>query len=120
MAGTDPIAASAIAATMIGFSGGVISRRLRIPPLVVAVSGMVPLLPGLATYRGLFALAVEGSVGGLPILMLAAAIALALAAGVVLGEYLAQPVRSQLGRLERRLAGPRMAGPLRPSRRRLE
>jgi len=30
------------------FCGGVLSRRLRLPPLVVAVSGMVPLLPGLA------------------------------------------------------------------------
>jgi len=43
--------------------------------------------------------------------------ALALAAGVVLGEYLAQPVRYGL---ERRLADPRMSGPLRPTRRRLE
>ncbi|WP_084794750.1 threonine/serine exporter family protein [Actinokineospora bangkokensis] len=120
LTGTGPIAASAAAAAAVGFGGGVVSRRLRMPPLVVAVSGMVPLLPGITTYRGVFQLAVERSVAGLPTLMLAAAIALALAAGVVLGEYLAQPVRSGLGRLERRLAGPRMSGPLRPTRRRLE
>ncbi|MPZ83492.1 MAG: threonine/serine exporter family protein, partial [Actinophytocola sp.] len=108
------------AATVIGFSGGVLSRRLKIPPLVVAVSGMVPLLPGLTTYRALFELAVERSLAGLPTLMVAASVALALAAGVVLGEYLAQPVRYGLGRLERRFSGPRMAGPLRPTRRRLE
>lgn len=120
LGGVGQIAAAAVAATVIGFSGGLISRRLRIPPLVVAVSGMVPLLPGLTTYRALFELAVERSMTGLPTLMVAASIALALAAGVVLGEYLAQPVRYGLGRLERRLSGPRMAGPLRPTRRRLE
>jgi uncharacterized membrane protein YjjB (DUF3815 family) len=105
---------------MIGFAGGVISRRLRIPPLVIAVAGMVPLLPGLTTYRALFELAVERSNSGLSTLMVATSIALALAAGVVLGEYLAQPVRYGLGRLERRISGPRLAGPLRPTRRRLE
>ncbi len=120
LVGVGPIASSAIAATVIGFTGGVISRRLRIPPLVVAVSGMVPLLPGLATYSALYELAVERSIAGLPTLMLAASSALALASGVVLGEYLAQPARAGLGRLERRFAGPRMAGPLRPTRRRLE
>jgi uncharacterized membrane protein YjjP (DUF1212 family) len=120
LGGIGQIASSAIAATAIGFAGGLISRRLRIPPLVVAVSGMVPLLPGLTTYRALFELAVERSLTGLPTLMIAASTALALAAGVVLGEYLAQPVRYGLGRLERRLSGPRLAGPLRPTRRRLE
>ena len=120
LAGVGTIAASAVAATVIGFTGGLISRRLRIPPLVVAVSGMVPLLPGLTTYRALFELAVERTINGLPTLMIAASVALALAAGVVLGEYLAQPVRYGLGRLERRFAGPRMAGPLRPTRRRLD
>jgi uncharacterized membrane protein YjjP (DUF1212 family) len=120
LAGAGQITASAVAATMIGFSGGIISRRLRIPPLVIAVSGMVPLLPGLTTYRALFELAVERSYTGLSTLMVATSVALALAAGVVLGEYLAQPVRSGLGRLERRLSGPRLAGPLRPTRRRLE
>jgi uncharacterized membrane protein YjjP (DUF1212 family) len=120
LGGAGPIAGSAVAATVIGFAGGLISRRLRIPPLVVAVSGMVPLLPGLTTYRALFEMAVERAGTGLATLMVAASVALALAAGVALGEYLAQPVRYGLGRLERRLSGPRMAGPLRPTRRRLE
>jgi uncharacterized membrane protein YjjP (DUF1212 family) len=114
------IASSAIAATVIGFAGGVISRRLRIPPLVIAVAGMVPLLPGLTVYRALFELAVERDYTGLSTLMVATSVALALAAGVVLGEYLAQPVRHGLGRLERRLSGPRLSGPLRPAKRRLE
>ncbi|MDQ3406444.1 MAG: threonine/serine exporter family protein [Actinomycetota bacterium] len=118
--GTGPIAASAVAAVGIGFAGGLISRRLRMPPLVVAVSGMVPLLPGLPTYRALYELAIQRTSSGLSTLMTAVAIALALAAGVVLGEYLAQPVRTGLSRLERRFAGPRMSGPLNPTNRRLE
>lgn len=117
--GADPVVATAIAATVVGFGGGVMSRRLRVTPLVVAVAGITPLLPGLSTYRGLYELAVE-PVGQFGTLMKAIAIGLALAAGVVLGEYLAQPVRTRLGRLERRLAGPRLAGPLRITRRRLE
>jgi uncharacterized membrane protein YjjP (DUF1212 family) len=120
LAGVGQITASAVAATMIGFAGGVISRRLRIPPLVIAVAGMVPLLPGLTIYRALYEMAIERTYTGFSTLMVATSVALALAAGVVLGEYLAQPVRSGLGRLERRLSGPRLAGPLRPTRRRLE
>lgn len=118
--GFNQISATALAAVVIGFSGRTISRRLRLPPLVIAVSGFTPLLPGFTTYRAMFELAVQRSPSGLSTAVAAIATALALAAGVVLGEYLAQPVRSGLGRLERRLAGPRMAGPLRPSRRRLD
>src|SRR5699024_3548003 len=50
---TDQIVASVVAATLVGFAGGVMARRLRVTPLVVAVSGITPLLPGLLTYRGL-------------------------------------------------------------------
>lgn len=120
LGGVGAISASAGAAIAVGFAGGLIARRLRMPVLIVAVSGMVPLLPGLTTYRALYELAIAKSTAGIPTLMTAAAIALALAAGVVLGEFLAQPVRTGLGRLERKLAGPRMSGPLRPVKRRLE
>lgn len=111
---TDQIVASVVAATLVGLAGGVMARRLRVTPLVVAVSGITPLLPGLATYRGLFKLMDEDPTVGT--LMTAIAVGLALAAGVVLGEYLAQPVRTGIGKLERKLAGPRMAGPLHPWR----
>lgn len=120
LVGVNQLASSAVAAVFVGFAGGLMSRRFRLPPLVIAVSGLTPLLPGFTTYRAMFELAVQHSVSGLPTLTVAIATALALAAGVVLGEYLAQPVRTGLGRMERRLAGPRMAGPLRPSRRRLD
>ncbi|MER7079239.1 Uncharacterized membrane protein YjjP, DUF1212 family [Saccharopolyspora kobensis] len=120
LADVHTVLAGAIATTVVGFIGGIIARRLRIPSLVIAVSGVAPLLPGLATYRGLYELSVLGSPSGATTLMLAAAIGLALGAGVVLGEYLAQPVRTRLGRLERRFSGPRLSGPLRPTRRRLD
>lgn len=118
--GLNAVLAGAVATTVVGVAGGVVTRRLRIPALVIAVSGVAPLLPGLATYRGLYEIAVVRDPAGMSTLMLAAATGLALGAGVVLGEYLAQPVRTRLGRLERRLSGPRLSGPLRPTRRRLE
>jgi uncharacterized membrane protein YjjP (DUF1212 family) len=113
------VGSSAIAAALVGFCGGVLARRLKVTPLVVAVSGITPLLPGLSTYRGLYELGVERS-GDISTIMAAIGIGLALAAGVVLGEFMAQPVRTGLGRLERKLSGPRMAGPLEPADRRLD
>ncbi|WP_158848258.1 threonine/serine ThrE exporter family protein [Saccharothrix deserti] len=100
--GTNAITSAAVAATVVGFGGQIVSRRLRTPPLVVAVAGMVPLLPGWTTYRGLYQLTAEGDAAGLSTLVLAAGTALALASGVVLGEHLGRPVRTGLGRLAAR------------------
>jgi uncharacterized membrane protein YjjP (DUF1212 family) len=119
-ASVNTVLAAAVATTVVGFVGGIVARRLRIPMLVIAVSGVAPLLPGLATYRGLYQLLVQQNPNGVATLMLAVATGLALGAGVVLGEFLAQPVRTGLGRLERKMAGPRMSGPLQPTRRRLD
>lgn len=98
--GVGPIPVAACAATVIGFGGGLVSRRLRLPPLVVAISGITPLLPGLAIYRGLFELVQRDVFDGVATLMTAAGIGVALAAGVVLGEWLAHPVRRRISRLE--------------------
>jgi uncharacterized membrane protein YjjB (DUF3815 family) len=84
--------------------------RLRAPPLVLIVPAIVPLLPGLSIYRGL-ALLAEGEDGVLQ-LAAAGATAIALAAGVVLGQYLVQPIRREGQRLESRLSGPRLVGAL--------
>lgn len=88
--------ASAAAATVVGFAGGVLSRRYRIPPLVIAVSGITPLLPGLAVYRGLFAMTDSDPVTGLSEMSAALGIGAALASGVVLGEWMARSLRSTL------------------------
>jgi uncharacterized membrane protein YjjP (DUF1212 family) len=119
-AALGPTAASALGAIVVGFAGRLVSRRLGLPPLVMAVAGITPLLPGLTTYRGVLELTVQNDPDGLVTLLSAASIGLALAAGVVLGEFLAQPLRTGLGRLERRLHGPRLVGPLEPGRRRLD
>lgn len=100
--GTNTVTSSAVAATVVGFGGKVVSRRLRVPPTVVAVAGVVPLLPGWTTYAGLYQLTAEGDPAGLSTLVLAAGTALALASGVVLGEHLGRPVRTGLGRLAAR------------------
>ena len=86
-----------------------------VPPLVVVVSAVVPMLPGLSIYRGLSLLAQGGSgtSPGLLEMITAASVAISLAAGVILGEYVAQPVKREARRLENRLAGPRLVGPSR-------
>ncbi len=105
LTGTNVVTCAAVAATAVGFAGAVISRRLHTPPLMIAVAGMVPLLPGWTTYRGLYQLTVEGDAAGLSTLVLAAGTALALASGVVLGEFLGRPVRTGLRRLANRPFG---------------
>lgn len=101
--------ASAVAAVAIGLASAV-AGRFRVPPLVLVVPAIVPLLPGLAIYRGL-ALLADGE-DGFPKLVAAAGTAIALAAGVILGQYLSQPLRREARWLETRLSGPRLVGPL--------
>ena len=102
--GSGPAVSAAAAATVVGFCGEALGDRLRVPALLVAVCGIVPLLPGLAIYRGLFAVVVDDDVPrGTAGLVGAAAVGLALAAGVVLGRYLGRPLGGQLDRFERRV-----------------
>jgi uncharacterized membrane protein YjjP (DUF1212 family) len=103
--------ASATAAVLVGVVSYTVAGRVRVPPLVVVVPAVVPLLPGLSIYRGLSLLSAGGD--GLLSMINAAAIAIALASGVIFGEYLAQPLKREARRLENRLSGPRLVGPLR-------
>lgn len=110
-----------VSAFVIGLFGYTVGRRFRVPPLVVVVSAVVPLLPGLSIYHGLFLLGEEGGqqvADGLLAMATAASIAIALAAGVILGEYVAQPVVREARRVEQRLSGPRLVGITRHPRRR--
>jgi uncharacterized membrane protein YjjP (DUF1212 family) len=105
--------ASGVAAFFVGLVSYGVAGRVGVPPLVVVVSAVVPMLPGLSIYRGLTLLG-EGGSGtseGLLAMITAASVAMALAAGVILGEYVAQPVKREARRLENRLAGPRLVGP---------
>jgi uncharacterized membrane protein YjjP (DUF1212 family) len=106
---------TALAAVLIGVVAFSVAGRVRIPPLVVVVSGMTPLLPGGVIYSGLYKMQ-EGDILGLSSLVGAVVIAIALAAGVILGEYIAQPLKREARRLETKMAGPRLVGPLRVRR----
>lgn len=107
--------ATALAAFFVGLVSYTVAGRLRVPPLVVVVPAVVPLLPGLSIYRGLSLLTVGGAQTseGLLAMVTAASVAIALASGVILGEYVAQPLKREAHRLESRLSGPRLVGPLR-------
>lgn len=101
--------AAACAAVVIGLVSYTIAGSVGVPPLVVVVPSLVPMLPGLLIYRGL-SLMSDGDSLGILQLTAAAATTVALAAGVILGEYIAQPLKRNVRRLESRLAGPRMVG----------
>jgi uncharacterized membrane protein YjjP (DUF1212 family) len=104
-----------LAALAIGLVAYQVGGRVRVPPLVLVVPAIVPMLPGLSIYRGLSQLTEGGDVTsrGLLSMVTAASVAIALASGVILGEYLAQPLKREARRLESRLSGPRLVGPLR-------
>ena len=90
-----PAVASAGAALLVGFTAESLATRLRVPSLVASACAIVPLLPGLAIYRGLFLIVDDtSSLGdGAQVLLGAVTVGLGLAAGVTLGELLAAPVR---------------------------
>lgn len=90
---TGPLVGVAAAATVIGLAGGILSRRFMIPPLITAVAGITPLLPGLSIYRSMYALMHDQMILGYNYLALALGTASALAAGVVFGEWIARKLR---------------------------
>lgn len=110
--------ATALAALVVGISSYPLGHRIRIPPLVLVVPAMVPMLPGLAIYRGLALLNERGprASEGLLSLVTAASVALALASGAIFGEYVAQPLARHVHKVEARLSGPRLVGPPWPAR----
>ncbi|WP_279105177.1 threonine/serine ThrE exporter family protein [Gordonia paraffinivorans] len=87
------VVANGLAAAFVGLVGGLLARRALTPPLVVAVAGITPLLPGLAVYRGLYGILSEQTLSGFTWMANALAIGCALAAGVTLGEFVARSLR---------------------------
>ena len=96
------LAAAGVAAMVLGFAGRLVALRLGAPPMVLVVPASYGLLPGLAIFRGLYEM-VNGSSaeagtlslqGGITTLLGAMAVLLAIAAGSVLGEFLAAPFDS--------------------------
>lgn len=91
--GVGGVAAAAFTATIIGLSGGLLSRRFLIPPVITTIAGITPMLPGLTLYRSMYALVQDQMLVGFTNLFVALATAGALAAGVVLGEWIARRIR---------------------------
>jgi uncharacterized membrane protein YjjB (DUF3815 family) len=105
-------AAAGIAAFVIGLVSYSVAGWTRVPPLIIVVSSIVPLLPGLSIYTSLTLLAAENFTG-IGAMITAIGVAVLLSSGVLLGEYVAQPLQREARRLERRLSGPRLVGPIR-------
>ncbi|MGF3055482.1 threonine/serine ThrE exporter family protein [Microbacterium sp. YY-01] len=94
-------AASAVAALLASFAGILVAHRLHVPSVAVTTAAIVPLVPGLAVFRGLLGLmdsdgSAESLLVGTTPLVLATTVGIGLAAGVSLGLYLGTPVRVTL------------------------
>jgi uncharacterized membrane protein YjjB (DUF3815 family) len=113
---TGDVTAAGITATFVGLAGGLLSRRYLIPPQITAIVGITPLLPGLALYRGMYSMLTDQFVVGISNLGIALATATALAAGVVLGEWVARRLRRP--RILYRYNDLRRPKPRRPQERR--
>jgi uncharacterized membrane protein YjjP (DUF1212 family) len=97
------IVASGIAAAGVGAVSTLISRWWRTPSTALMTAGIIPLVPGLTLYNGLFQLVGNSASTttfdqGVLTLFNAALIALAIASGVSFGHLLARPVRRTLVR----------------------
>jgi uncharacterized membrane protein YjjP (DUF1212 family) len=106
---------SAMSAIGVGLVAAVAARLVCTPPLVIVVSALVPLVPGLSLFRGLLQMS-EGDIAGLFSMITAAAIAAALAAGAILSQFMVQYLWGPARRLQRRFIGPLMALPVRLGR----
>lgn len=95
-AGTSLIAATAIAAVLIGAVGNVLAGRQRTHAFLFVVPGVMPLVPGLTIYQGMLDL-FTGSGAAAGTLLRAVAMGLAIAAGVTLGNMAIRPLRRSPG-----------------------
>lgn len=91
-----------LAALVVGFISQWLASMFKVPSLALTTAGIVPLLPGGLVYRGLYQLTTATTLGSFSPAMItlgtAAAVGLALAAGVSLGTFLARPLRRDVVR----------------------
>ncbi|MDZ5078929.1 threonine/serine ThrE exporter family protein [Nesterenkonia sp. HG001] len=98
-----------LGATVVGALGRVVALRMGAPQLVIAVPGMMFMLPGLMVFRGMYQIALENPdtnlvasmMGGLTELFSALIIILGIASGIVLGDVLMRPITAGLQSNER-------------------
>lgn len=87
----DRVNAVALTAFLVGVLSVVLGDRLRGPALIFVMCGVIPLVPGMRIYRGLLALS-DDVVSGAVELFSAGEIAVAIAAGAVIGQIVAARV----------------------------
>jgi uncharacterized membrane protein YjjB (DUF3815 family) len=104
-AGLGAVVASFVAAVPIGLVGRLMERRNLAPPLVVSITGIVPLLPGLSLLHGIYAILNDQHAVGFASVLGAFAIGTALAAGVTLGEWSSWKVRRRRFQSRRQVGG---------------
>ncbi|MCE1177780.1 MAG: threonine/serine exporter family protein [Micrococcales bacterium] len=108
--GLGIITGTGLAGVVIGMAGRIIALRLGAPAMVLIHPATFTLLPGLAIFRGLYDMAVNGRADsgalsvqtGITTLLGAMATLLAIAAGVTLGEILAAPFDHRIVQARRR------------------
>jgi uncharacterized membrane protein YjjB (DUF3815 family) len=92
--GLSVVVASFAAAVPVGLVGRLMERRHLTPPLMVSISGITPLLPGLSLLHGVYAILNDELTVGFASVLGALAISTALAAGVTLGEWGSGKIRT--------------------------
>lgn len=103
--------ASGFAAFVVGLLAAVTAHVARTPSLAIVVAALVPLVPGLILFRSLMQLS-ENDITGLLNALTAASVAVALAAGAILGQYIVLSLWGPTRRLQRHFVGPLMALPV--------
>jgi uncharacterized membrane protein YjjP (DUF1212 family) len=102
--GLGPLTSVGVASIVLGFVGRLVALWLGAPAMVLVVPATYGLLPGLAIFRGLYEMVTSSSAdsgtlslqGGITTLLGAIAVLLAIAAGTVLGDFLAAPFDHRL------------------------
>ena len=102
------IAASGVAAMVVGIAASLLSRLLKIPTIAIMSAGIIPLVPGLTLYSALHYISQSAPNTsdfdtGVAFLMRALLIAVVVAAGVTFGALMGRPARKRHAHLANRL-----------------
>ena len=102
------IAASGVAAVVVGLAASLLSRTLKIPTIAIMSAGIIPLVPGLTLYSAVHYIAQSAPNTsdfdtGIALLLRALLIAVTVAAGVTFGSLLGRSARTRHVRLANHL-----------------
>ena len=93
LGGTSQPVASGIATFLIGCAAPTVARRLHVPSIAVTAASIVPLLPGLAVYKGIMYFVTDNEDNNwVDSFLLAMLVGLALSVGVSLGTLLGRQI----------------------------